>query len=159
MHDEQKTHPTLPERNDEANDIGADSAETTSGAPKDKSSGKASKWRWLAGGLLALVALLVLLVGTVLIAAQSERGTRALWKVTQVLSGGRVQSQWVSGSLAHGGSAQSMQIHLGTVHVDLFDVSGDWHWSVLPVHWQVDRLAAQRLDIALLPSEKKSEPL
>ena len=159
MHDEQKTHPTLPERNDEVNDIGADSAETTSGAPKDKSSGKASKWRWLAGGLLALVALLVLLVGTVLIAAQSERGTRALWKVTQVLSGGRVQSQWVSGSLAHGGSAQSMQIHLGTVHVDLFDVSGDWHWSVLPVHWQVDRLAAQRLDIALLPSEKKSEPL
>ena len=90
MHDEQKTHPTLPERNDEVNDIGADSAETTSGAPKDKSSGKASKWRWLAGGLLALVALLVLLVGTVLIAAQSERGTRALWKVTQVLSGGRV---------------------------------------------------------------------
>ena len=50
MHDEQKTHPTLPERNDEVNDIGADSAETTSGAPKDKSSGKASKWRWLAGG-------------------------------------------------------------------------------------------------------------
>ena len=162
MHDEQKNPPALPERNGEVNDLGADSAdsaETSSGAPKDKSSGKASKWRWLAGGLLALGALLVLLMGAVLIAAQSERGTRALWKATQVLSGGRVQSQWVSGSLAHGGSAQSMQIHLGTVHIDLFDVSGDWRWSVLPVHWQVDRLAAQRLDITLLPSEKKSEPL
>ena len=119
MHDEQKPIRHCLSGTIGVNDIGADSAETTSGAPKDKSSGKASKWRWLAGGLLALVALLVLLVGTVLIAAQSERGTRALWKVTQVLSGGRVQSQWVSGSLAHGGSAQSMQIHLGTVHVDL----------------------------------------
>lgn len=26
------------------------------------------------------------------------------------------------GQFAHGGSAQSMQIHLGTVHIDLFDV-------------------------------------
>ena len=54
MHDEQKNPPALPERNGEVNDLGADSAdsaETSSGAPKDKSSGKASKWRWLAGGL------------------------------------------------------------------------------------------------------------
>ena len=159
MHNEQENHPTLPEQNDGLNHIDADSGAVTPDAPKDKPSGKVSKWRWLRGGLLALIALLVLLIGGVLIAAQSERGTRALWQATKVLSGGHVQSQWLSGSLAHGGSAQSLQIHFGTVHIDIFELSGDWRWSVLPVHWQVDRLAAQRLDITLLPSEKKSQPL
>ena len=159
MHNEQENHPPLPEQNDGLNHIDADSGEATPDVPKDKASGKASKWRWLGGGLLALMTLLILLIGSVLIAAQSERGTRALWRATKVLSGGHVQSQWISGSLAHGGSAQSMQIHLSTVHIDIFELSGDWRWSVLPVHWQVDRLAAQRLDITLLPSEKKSKPL
>ena len=120
---------------------------------------RVSMGRWLVRALLTVTVLLVTALAAVLIAAHSERGTRALWKATQFLSGGAIQSQWVSGTLAGGGSAQSMQIHLRTVHIDIANVSGEWRWSALPLNWQVARLTGQRVDITLLPSDKKSKPV
>ena len=150
MQDEQKNSVPLPESHVDAQ------GDTTSGSTP--STPTQPKRGWWVRVLAIVFALLLMLVIAAFSAAQSERGTQMLWKATKVLTGGKIQSQWVSGSLAHGGSAESIQIHLSTVHIDIHNVSGEWRWRLLPVHWQVDRLGAQRVDIALFPSEKVSEP-
>lgn len=151
MQDEQKNQAPLSE-------VPADAAGSVTSGQTTTAPTKPKRGGWLR--VLAIVlALLLLLLAGFLVVAQSERGTKALWKTTRVLTGGKVQAHWLSGSLAHGGSADNVQIHLSTVHIDIHDVSGEWRWRLLPVHWQVDRLAAERLDITLLPSNEKSEPL
>ncbi len=122
--------------------------------PTAKTSKKRRRLFALLGLLLSLVAILIFVV----VAVQTERGTRALLKVTKVLTGGNIQAQWVSGNLAHGGSAESIKIHLSSTHIDIANVSGEWQWDLTPVHWKVDRLSGERLDITLLPTEKKNEP-
>jgi translocation and assembly module TamB len=115
--------------------------------------------RRLLRALVVLLVLLSLLMAGIFVAAQTERGTRLLWRVTKVLSVGHIQAQWVSGSLAKGGSAESVNVHLSTVHVDIEQVSGQWHWGIFPLRWTVPHIAAQRLDISLFPSDKVSTPV
>lgn len=105
---------------------------------------------------MVLGILLSLLATSVFIAAQSERGTRLLWRTAKVLSVGHVQAQWVSGTLAKGGSAEFVRIHLSTVHIDIHELSSAWQWEVLPVRWNVPHIAAQRVDISIFPSTKES---
>ena len=108
---------------------------------------------------MVLGILLSLLATSVFIAAQSERGTRLLWRTAKVLSVGHVQAQWVSGTLAKGGSAEFVRIHLSTVHIDIHELSSAWQWEVLPVRWNVPHIAAQRVDISIFPSTKESTPI
>lgn len=110
-------------------------------------------------GLLSLFAMLVLLVAGIFAAAHTERGTRAIFRIADKLSAGRIHAQWVAGNLAHGGSAEQLQVHLTTVHIDIENLSGQWRWQVFPLHWRVPLLAADRLDVALYPSDEPSRPL
>lgn len=112
-------------------------------------------WGGLVGCLLA--------VAVVLVAAHTERGTRAIWRVTHVVTSGAVQAQWLDGTLARGGSAQSLHIHVPTLHLDFSALAGQWRfsfdWGVLPVRWHVDQLSVERLDVAVFASDKAPEPL
>ena len=114
--------------------------------------------RWLRA-FAVMGVLLLILTASIIVAAQSERGTRLLWRATKVLSAGHVQAQWASGSLAKGGSAESVNIHLSTVHIDIYELSGAWQWELLPVRWNVPHIAAQRVDISIFPSTKESTPI
>ncbi|MBS1174521.1 MAG: tamB [Burkholderiaceae bacterium] len=132
-----------------AQELNDDTPPTQTRAPK-------STGRWWLRAFVILGALLLILTASIIVAAQSERGTRLLWRASKVLSAGHIQAQWVSGSLAKGGNAESVNIHLNTVHIDIYELSGAWQWEFLPVRWNVPHIAAQRVDISIFPSTKES---
>ena len=150
MNDMQNSE-VLPDQNNDHN------SQETSSVAKNRTPNNL-KQRLLRAVMVMGVLVLLLLAG-IIVAAQSERGTRLLWRTTKVLSAGHIQAQWVSGTLAKGGNAESVRIHLSTVHIDINELSSTWHWQLLPLRWNVPHIAAQRLDIAIFPSNEPSTPI
>jgi autotransporter translocation and assembly factor TamB len=109
------------------------------------------KYRWFRRLLLTLVILPFILVGSVLILAQSEGGTRALFRAVHVLSAGSIDTQWRSGSLAHGGSAERVLVNLPKTKINITNLSGEWSWDYLPLNWRVSHLSMDEVFLTVVP--------
>ncbi len=118
------------------------------------------KRHWLRWLLLVLIAVPVLVAGAIVAMIQTEAGTKTFWTVAKVLSAGQLQADWRSGSLAHGGSASEVHVHLAKyVHVDITNLSGEWSWAYLPLKWSVERIAADTVDVTMYPKPEDNTPL
>ena len=115
------------------------------------------KRRWLKV-LAGFFALVVLLLGSVVWMMQSERGSVALFRVVKTLTAGKVDVQWRSGSLADGGAASSVNVHLSSTQIDIKNLSGTWRWDYVPIHWRVSSLSADEVNITLLPKPDSNTP-
>lgn len=109
--------------------------------------------------LLMFFAVPVILLSIIFTLAQSERGTSVLFKIVNKASFGVLYVDWRSGSLAHGGAAGAVNIHLSTIHVDINNVSGEWRWRYVPIKWQVNSLSAEEVSVTIYPSPDTSEPI
>ncbi|MGL4767525.1 MAG: translocation/assembly module TamB domain-containing protein [Formosimonas sp.] len=127
-----------------------DAPETESTPPRKR------RWRRV---LVALLLLPIVLFGAIVGMAQSERGTLWLSKAVNAVSAGVVHVDWRSGSLAHGGSAELVQIHLKKTQVDIHNVSGQWAWDYVPLKWRVDQLFADEVKVTILPSPSSDKPV
>ncbi|GHA64461.1 DUF490 domain-containing protein [Formosimonas limnophila] len=110
------------------------------------------KSRWLRRLLLTLCILPIILIGTVLILAQSEQGTRVLFRLTHVLSAGSIDAQWRSGSLAHGGAVERLLVDLPNTKINISNLSGEWSWNYVPLNWHVSNISADEVSLTTIPT-------
>ncbi|TDR33096.1 translocation/assembly module TamB domain-containing protein [Hydromonas duriensis] len=137
--------------------LDAPSASTVSGENTPKPKKKTRWWRYV---LMCVVLAHVLVIGAGIVMIQSESGTKKLWAIANTLTNGRIQADWNSGSLAKGGSASEINIHLApSVHVDIRQLSGEWSWDVFPFRWNVAHLKANTIDVTLYPQPDDNTPL
>lgn len=120
---------------------------------------KQKKHNFLKKLLLMMFVVPIVLLGIIFSLAQSERGTSALFKVINKTSFGLLYVDWRSGSLAHGGTASAINIHVSNTHVDIMNVSGEWGWRYLPIKWQVSSLSADEVSVTTYPNSDSSEPV
>lgn len=114
--------------------------------------------RWLRRLLVTLCALPIMLITTILILAQSEAGTRFLFRLTQILSASSVDVQWRSGSLAHGGAVERLLLDLTNTKIEITNLSGEWSWGYVPLTWHVSNISADDVSVTTIPS-KESKPV
>lgn len=108
--------------------------------------------------LAALCFCPILLLGTAIGMAQTERGTIWLTRIVSAVSMNTIQVNWLSGSLAKGGTASDIAIHLSSTHIDIHNLSGAWHWQYLPLNWRIANLSAQTVDITLYAQPDSGKP-
>jgi translocation and assembly module TamB len=125
-------------------------------APTPPTATKARHWKKI---LAVLIIAPVVLLGAVFSMAQFERGTFMLCRIINTLSAGMVKVDWSSGTLAHGGAANSVNIHLSSTHVDINNVSGKWAWDYVPLRWRVLNLAADEVNVTIIPTPSTGKPV
>jgi len=114
--------------------------------------------RWLAG--LLVVVLLLPLAGAALLylAAQSEAGTRLLWRAATGVSRGRLSGTLDGGTLAHGLHLRALTLDDAKTRVSVDRLDGAWRLDWSPLALTVDYLRAGTVDVRL-PAAPSSAPI
>ena len=111
---------------------------------------------WLGAGLLLLP---LLLVGALLLATHSERGSRLLWQLGLHASSGRLAGTWVGGTLAQGAQLRDLRYRDGALQVSLDRFDGGWRLGVAPLSLRIDHLRLGRLELQLPPAAPGAPPM
>ena len=105
---------------------------TNNDTPETPPKKKRNRWiKIVAALIVAPILLFAIIVGLV----QSERGTVILTTTVKGLTGGNVDVAWSSGSLAHGGAANSVKVNLSGTQIEIKNLSGVWRWDYVPLKW------------------------
>lgn len=161
-------------RRDDAGSRGIESAGAEAGADRADTTGQADdeqarrarrraslrRGRWLrlaVWPLVALVALIVVAIGSVLGAIQSERGTQYAWQAAVQLLDGRLGGTLESGALATGVRIAHLRWHDASSDIAIDHVEGRWRLSRNPLKFTVDFLRAGTIDVRIAPSTSTSK--
>ncbi|RKP56688.1 translocation/assembly module TamB domain-containing protein [Pararobbsia silviterrae] len=111
--------------------------------------------RWLRAAvwpLVALAALVVVALGSVLGAIQTEKGTRHVWQAAVQLLDGHLSGTFEGGALATGVRFSHLRWHdAGTdIEIDRFD--GRWRLTRRPLKFTIDYVRAGTIDVRIAPS-------
>ena len=111
--------------------------------------------RWLRAAvwpLVALVGLIVVAVGSLLGAVQSEQGTRYAWKAAVHLLDGHLSGTLESGALSTGVRIAHLRWHDAGSDIGIDHVEGQWQLTRNPLKFTVAYLRAGTVDVRIVPS-------
>lgn len=129
---------------------------TNNDTPETPPKKKRNRWiKVVAALIVAPILLFAIIVGLV----QSERGTVILTTTVKGLTGGNVDVDWSSGSLAHGGAANSVKVNLSGTQIEIKNLSGVWRWDYVPLKWYVANLSAEEVNVTLIPTPDTNKPV
>ncbi len=114
-------------------------------------------WRvlgWLVPGILAIAALLA---GALLYASHTEQGTRSLWQIALMLSGGRLSGALDGGTLAGGLQVQQLAWRAKGRQIYIDRIDGQWGFARKPWRLQVDWLRIGTVDTHFAASPKTAK--
>ncbi|WAL83966.1 translocation/assembly module TamB domain-containing protein [Pandoraea sp. XJJ-1] len=129
--------------------------------PPTPPSPPAHRRRWgraLAGVVLAVLLIVVLVIGALLWAMSSERGSRWLWQTAVSTLGGKLSGEWRSGSLAHGFTVNDLRYLDGATRITVSRLESRWDLRLRPLHFTVDKLQVGDVEMAFAPSPPSSTP-
>jgi translocation and assembly module TamB len=105
--------------------------------------------------LLATLAVLLLLplalLAGLLLAAHSERGSRALWQLATLAAPGRLSGSYAGGTLAHGMRLHDLDYRNGALQFRLDRFDGRWQLSRAPLSLTVEYLRLGRMSLQVPP--------
>lgn len=120
------------------------------------SPGRRHRWR---NGLLASLVLVPLLVlGALLLALHSERGSRALWQLGTLALQGHLSGTYVAGTVAQGMELRALTYQDGATRLRLDRFEGRWRLSTSPLKLTVDYLRLGKLELHLPPAPEPAPP-
>ncbi len=111
---------------------------------------------WLGAGVLLLP---LLLLGALLLAAHSERGSRLLWQLGLQVAAGRMAGTWAGGTLAHGAQLRGVSYRDGALQASVDRFDGRWRLNLAPLALTVDALRFGQVELQLPPSTAPSVPV
>lgn len=114
-------------------------------------------WRvigWLVPGILAIA---VLMAGALLYASHTEKGTRSLWQIALMLSGGRLSGALDGGTLASGLHVQQLAWRAKGNQIYIDRIDGQWGFARKPWRLQVDWLRIGTVDTHFAASPKTAK--
>ncbi|WP_308710172.1 translocation/assembly module TamB domain-containing protein [Mycoavidus sp. HKI] len=114
-------------------------------------------WRvlgWLVPGILAIA---VLMAGTLLYASHTEKGTRSLWQIALMLSGGRLSGALDGGTLASGLHVQQLAWRAKGKQIYIDRIDGQWGFARKPWRLKVDWLRIGTVDAHFAPTPKTAK--
>lgn len=114
-------------------------------------------WRvlgWLVSGILAIA---VLLAGALLYAGHTEQGTRSLWQIALMLSGGRLSGALDGGTLASGLQVQQLAWRAKGKQIYIDRIDGQWGFARKPWRLKVDWLRIGTVDAHFAPTPKTAK--
>lgn len=116
--------------------------------------------RWLRAAvwpLVALVGLVVVALGCLIGAIQSERGTQYLWQAAVQLLDGRLSGSLDSGALSTGVRLSHVRWHDAGTDISIDHAEGRWRLTRNPLKFTVDFLRAGTVDVRIAPSKSTSK--
>ncbi len=114
-------------------------------------------WRilgWLVPGSLAIAALMA---GALFYASHTEQGTRSLWQIALMLSGGRLSGTLDGGTLAHGLHVQQLAWRAKGKQIYIDRLDGQWGFARKPWRLKVDWLRIGTVDAHFSPAPKTAK--
>ena len=92
---------------------------------------------------------LLTVIGALLWAVSSERGSRWLWQTAVSTLGGKLSGEWRSGSFAHGFTVNDVHYLDGATRITVSRLESRWELRLRPLHFTVDKLHAGDVSLAL----------
>lgn len=123
-----------------------------SAPPVDPGPGHRGVARWLIGSAGALGALALLLAVWVVVAMQTEWGTRLLWQMASGLAPGQLSGELVSGTLRDGLHLRNLVYRDATRHITIDRLESGWHLLRSPLTLVVPYLRIGSAEVRLLPA-------
>lgn len=100
----------------------------------------------------ALLLLPLLALAALLLAAQSEAGSRLLWRLATQATAGRLSAAYAGGTLARGMQLRDLRYHDGTLQLSLDRFAGRWRLDYSPLRLNLDSLRLGQVELQLVPA-------